>query len=56
MIFIDDRFDNSNFELDRPLPKGKSKKGNWINERYIRRNNHDKICWVKSKNLQLLNG
>ena len=26
-------FDTSNFELDRPLPKGKNKKSNWINER-----------------------
>ena len=26
-------FDTSNFQLDRPLPKGKSKGGNWINER-----------------------
>ena len=26
-------FDTSNYELDRPLPKGKNKKSNWINER-----------------------
>ena len=27
------RFDALNYELDRPLPKGKNKKTNWINER-----------------------
>ena len=26
-------FDTSNFELDKPLPKGKNKKNNWINEK-----------------------
>ena len=26
-------FDTSNYELDRPLSKGKNKKSNWINER-----------------------
>ena len=30
---VETRFDTSNFELDRPLPKGKNKKSNWINER-----------------------
>ena len=27
------RFDTSNYELDRPLSKGKNKKINWINQR-----------------------
>ena len=27
------RFDTSNYELDRPLPKRKRKNSNWINER-----------------------
>ena len=26
------RFDSSNYELDRPLPKRKKKRSNWINE------------------------
>ena len=39
---IETRFDNSNYELDRLLPKGKNKKV--INERSIRRKNYDKIC------------
>ena len=41
------RFDTSNHELDWPLQKEKS---NWITERWIRQN-YDKICWTKSKNL-----
>ena len=27
------KFQNSNYELDRPLPKEKNEKNNWINER-----------------------
>ena len=27
------RFDTSNYEIDRPLPKGKNKKSNLINEK-----------------------
>ena len=30
---VETRMDTSNFELDRTLHKGKSKGGNWINER-----------------------
>ena len=30
---VETRFDASNYELNRPLPKGKNKKSNWINER-----------------------
>ena len=26
------RFDTSNYELEKPLPKGKNKKSNWVNE------------------------
>ena len=29
--YVETRFDVSNYELDRPLPKGK--KSNWVNER-----------------------
>ena len=44
-------FDTLNYELDRPLPKGKKIKSNWIKERLIRWKNYDKICWIKSKSL-----
>ena len=30
---IETRFDTSDFELDRPLPKRNNTKSNWINER-----------------------
>ena len=30
---VETRFDTSSYELDRPLPKGKKIKSNWINER-----------------------
>ena len=30
---IETRFDTSNYELDRLLPKGKNKNSDWINER-----------------------
>ena len=41
---VETRFDTSNSELARSLPKGKKSKSNYINERKIRRKNHDKIC------------
>ena len=47
---VETRFDTSNYELDRPLPKGKNKNSNWINERLIRWKSHGKICWIKSEN------
>ena len=52
---VETRFDTLNYEFERPLPKGKSKKSNWFNERWIKLKNHEKICWMKSKNLYLLN-
>ena len=41
--------------LFRPLPKRKGEKSIWINERCIRWKNTDKICWIKSKSLLILN-
>ena len=40
---VETRFRTSNYELDRPLSKGR--KSNWINERWIRQ----KISLTKSK-------
>ena len=40
---VETRFRTSNYELDRPLSKGR--KSNWINERWIRQKN----SWTKSK-------
>ena len=44
-------FDISNYELDRPLPKGKNKKSSWIDEKWVGWRTHKKICWIESKNL-----
>ena len=30
---VETRFDTSNYELEKPLPKEKNKKSNWINKR-----------------------
>ena len=30
---VEKRFDTSNYEVDRPLSRGKNKKSNWVNER-----------------------
>ena len=48
---VETRFDTSNYELNRPFPKAKTKKSYWITEIWIRWKNNDKICWIKSKNL-----
>ena len=47
---VESRFDTSNCELDRPLPKGK--KSNWINERLVRQKNGDKKAKTKKWKLQ----
>ena len=46
---VETRFDTSNFELNRPSPKGKHKKRNWINERWIRGKHHDKFVGLRAK-------
>ena len=47
---FDTRFDISDYELDRPLPKGKNKK---IIGLMVK--NHGNIYWIKNLNLVLLN-
>ena len=39
---VETRFHTTNYELNRPLTK--KKKLIWINEKWIRRKNNDKIC------------
>ena len=41
---LETRYDTSNYELDWQLPKEKKLKSNWINEKWFRWKNHDKIC------------
>ena len=43
------RFDISNYELDRQLPKRRKKKNNWINERLIRWKNYQNNFCIKQK-------
>ena len=45
---VETRFDTSNYEIIRPLPKGKNK-SNQINQRWIRWTNQEIIFWIKSK-------
>ena len=52
---VEGRFDTSNYALGRPLPKGKEQKGCWCNKVWIGWKNHEQICWIKKKNLYLLN-
>ena len=47
---IENRFDTSNYEIDRPLPIGQN---DWINNRSIMWINHEKICWAQSKNIAI---
>ena len=58
---VEKRFDTSNYEVDRPLPKGKNKKviGLMKHEeggRIMRRNDYDRICSTYTKNIILFNG
>ena len=41
------RFNTSNYELDGLLQKEKN--NNWINERWIRWKDHEKMCSIRSK-------
>ena len=50
---VESRFDTSNFKLDRALFEGKNYKNNSINEKWISWTNHEKIRWIKSKNIKL---
>ena len=45
------KFDTSSYELDRPLPKTKKKKSNWINKRWIRWKKYDKFVEIRAKTL-----
>ena len=46
---LETRFDTSNYELNRPSPKGKHKKSNWMNERWIGWKHHDKFVGLRVK-------
>ena len=47
---VESRFDSSNYESDRPLPKGKNKKVTRLMKDKLG-GKIDKIFWIKSKNV-----
>ena len=47
------RFDTSSYKIERPLSTEKKQKSDWVNERWIKWENHEKTCWIKSKNIKL---
>ena len=47
---IEASFDTSNYELYRPLAKGKNKKVIGLLKDELGRKIRDKICWTKRKN------
>ena len=46
--YVEIIFDTSNFEIDRPLLKGKNKKVIGIMKEEL---GGERICWIKSKNI-----
>ena len=54
--FFETRFDTANYELDTLLPKGKkTKKVIDLKKDWLGWKNQERICWIKNKNLWLLN-
>ena len=45
---VETRFDTSNHELEKPLPRRETKK--LINERRIRWKNNERVCRIETKN------
>ena len=48
---IETRFDTSNFEIDRTLPKGKNKKVLGLMKNELDGQIMKTFCWIKSKNI-----
>ena len=51
---VEKKVDNSTFELDSPLPKGKKYQSNWIKKGWIKWENNYKVYHIKTKNLKNL--
>ena len=51
---VETRFETSNYEIDRPLPKAKKKVIGLMKDK-LSVKNKNKNCWIKSKYLHLLN-
>ena len=51
---VETSLDTSHYELDRPFPKREKKKIIRLMQDELGEKNHEKTCWINSKNLQLL--
>ena len=51
---VEKRFDTSNYEVNRPLPRGKNKKVIGLMKKEIRRKDFDRIWCFKAKILFIL--
>ena len=45
------RFNDSNYELEILLLRGKNKKRYWINERYIKCTTNDRACRIENEEM-----
>ena len=48
---VETRFDSSNYDLDKSLPKGKNKKAIGLMKDELGFKNNESIYWIKSKNV-----
>ena len=51
---VEKRFDNSNYEMDRQLPKGINKKNNWIIEKTLREKSMKVFVGLRAKSYNYL--
>ena len=51
---VETRFDTSNYELDRPFPKRKKLKSNWINEKELGEKIMTKFVRLRAKTCSYL--
>ena len=54
--YVETRFDTSNYEINRPFPKGKSKKVIGLMKDELDEQIVKKKCWIKSKTYSYLKG
>ena len=52
---VEKGFDTWNYAIKKPLPIGKNKKSDWINERWIRRNDYYWVCCTLTEDLFMFN-
>ena len=45
------RYDSSKYKLDRPSAKEKNRKSSWINEKWSRWENSERVCCIETENI-----